>query len=332
MDISTAYKNALLAQMAYAENLNKSKLGSSLVSALINSKAGAKNVTQAQAEYFASKYVVVQQTENTETGFSATLFQEISTGEYHLATRGSDPLSPNDPDWNDANLANFQYGIAYNQVTDLLNFYLKLTHASNEAVPQFAFEEIILFQDDLPPSQPTIILDTLEMEPGITQTTYAVFNEIEPVTGLGVIDKTQQLNLTGHSLGGHLASAFTLLFPSIVNSTTTFDSAGFIGDQFDEFANVIAAGINANGVLNLQPDPVFNSSVTVNDIKAPLDPVSSPSLYNNLHLSDGLIDVFIEAEDTATDHESHELDRLVDSLVVMNLLYTRGHSRCGNLR
>ena len=141
MNINLLFNEALLAQAAYATGFVKGMTGSDLITVLL--KVGG--VTQAQAECFSSKYVVIQQTENQETGFSATLFQEIATGEYHLATRGSAAPSVDNPDWNDANLANFKYGIAYNQVTDLLNFYLRLTQAPNEAVPQFAFEEIILF-------------------------------------------------------------------------------------------------------------------------------------------------------------------------------------------
>lgn len=316
MEISTAYENALLAQMAYANKLNDSKSGASLEMALMHSEFGAKDVTQAQAEYFASKYVVIQQTNNEETGFSATLFQEINEdgilGEYHLATRGTSSLNLTDPDWIDANLDNFNYGISYDQVTDLLNFYLRLTHASTESVAQFAFNEEVKFLGDPPPFQPSIILEEVMLAHGVTKTTYAVFNEIESTMGLGAIANTQELNLTGHSLGGHLASAFTLLFPSIVSSTTTFNSAGFIGDRFDEFANVIAQ------MANLSPEPVINSSVNITNIRAPLDPVSSLGS----HLGGGLVDVFIEAEDGTIDSESHEMDRLVDSLAVMNLLNT----------
>ncbi|MCP4326721.1 MAG: hypothetical protein GY787_33820 [Alteromonadales bacterium] len=78
---------------------------------------------------------------------------------------------------------------------------------------------------------------------------------------------TQLLNVTGHSLGGHLASAFTLLFPSI-STTTTFDSASLI-DAFIETKNTLLAPIEL---------------------------------------------------------ESHDMDWLVDSLAVINLLYTLDNS------
>tara|TARA_R110002050_G_C8835511_1_gene505548 strand:- start:156 stop:647 length:492 start_codon:yes stop_codon:yes gene_type:complete len=144
MEISAAYESALLAQMAYADNLNDNKSDELLINALIHETNGASDVTQAQAEYFASKYVVVQQTNNPETGFSATLFQEIETGEYHLATRGSAPINPFDPDWNEANLDNLKYGMSFKQVTDLLNFYFRLTSSSDEVIEKAGNADTII--------------------------------------------------------------------------------------------------------------------------------------------------------------------------------------------
>lgn len=138
MDINSLLNEALLAQAAYAIDL-KSTLSDKEIQKRLKAVGG---VTQAQAEYFTSKYKVVEQTENTETGFSATLFQNKDTLEYHLASRGSAPKNPFDPDWNDANVDNVLYGISVNQVTDYLNFYLQLTHAST--VAQFAFEKPLL--------------------------------------------------------------------------------------------------------------------------------------------------------------------------------------------
>jgi len=76
MEISAAYESALLAQMAYADNLNDNKSGELLINALTHETNGASDVTQAQAEYFASKYIVVQQTNNPETGFPRRFFKK----------------------------------------------------------------------------------------------------------------------------------------------------------------------------------------------------------------------------------------------------------------
>jgi Ca2+-binding RTX toxin-like protein len=311
MDINSLLNEALLAQAAYATGLKKGMSEKNLIKELLE----GDDFTEAQAKYFASKYKVVEQTENIETGFSATLFQEINEdgtlGEYHLASRGSSPKDPRDPDWNSANADNLLYGISVDQVIDYLNFYLRLTHSST--VAQFAFESEAMVIGS--PSQPHVIAGHSK-----SLTKYLVFNEIVGgAPGLGAIAENQQLNLVGHSLGGHLASAFTLLFPSIVAGTTTFNSAGFLATRFDTFANAIAAGVNANGVINIEPDPASNSSVTVNDIRSPTDTVSV--LLNTKHLGGGLTDVFIEAGD-----DSHGIDKLADSLAVINLLNTLDNS------
>ena len=318
MVIKSLFNDVLLAQAAYATKLTSGMKESEFIDALL----GVSGVTQAQAEYFASKYKVVEQVEISKTGFSATLFENIDTGEYHLATRGSAPLSFG-PDWTDANASNISHGIAYNQVTDLINFYIRLTHSKGESVPQFSFEEIVLSSEVAPPSQPYIILN-ISVSPNTTEikTTYLTFSANSTAQGLDAISSTEQLKLAGHSLGGHLASAFTLLFPSVTRGATTFDSAGFIGSRFDEFASFIATAINSNGVMNLDPDLVSNPSTSVVDIKAPLDPISNPPVITTTHLSGQLTDIFIEAEDTVTDLESHDVDRLVDSLAVINFLNT----------
>ena len=147
MDIKKLFEEALLAQVAYIDNLVPGMKGDDLIDALLNDEDN--NITQAQAEYFASKYIVVQQSEVPEpdTGFSATLFKNIETQEYHLANRGSDGIF--DVDFTSANAQNLSWGMSYDQVADLINFYHRITQTGN--VPQFTFEEQILDPGTPPP-------------------------------------------------------------------------------------------------------------------------------------------------------------------------------------
>ena len=213
MNINTLFNEALLAQATYAKNLVSGMTDTALVNALLDPQNGAPNVTQAQAEYFASKYKVIEQESNPNTGFSATLFQEIkedgTLGEYHLATRGSAQFNPANPDWYAANLSNLNYGMAYDQVADMLNFYLKLTHSGT--VPQFKF---------------TLVNELAEGQEGVPYVSgellnYLVLIEDGTANGFGIsgLNTSTQLSVSGHSLGGHLASAFTLLFPTVTSST-----------------------------------------------------------------------------------------------------------------
>ncbi|TPH14225.1 hypothetical protein [Litorilituus lipolyticus] len=125
MDINKLFDEALLAQAAYADELPPGMAEEQLINAL--KALEPKGLTQAQAEYFASKYIVVQQDNNLETGFSATLFQNIETGEYHLANRGTDGVL--DGDWTDANASNSS-----------LN--MPSTAHQSQALVQFTFEKL----------------------------------------------------------------------------------------------------------------------------------------------------------------------------------------------
>ena len=322
MDIKTVFGEALLSQAAYATlTADLSKEG--IITALQNDSL-VGGVTQAQAEYFAEHYIVVQQDNNPETGFSATLFQNIESGEYHLAMRGSDSILSLDVDWTGANFQNAKYGMAYDQVTDLINFYLRLTTASDTYIAQYSFEQVTLELGSTAPESAILIGheqddDTLDDINDI----YLTFEKTSSASGLGDSApgfSEQNINVTGHSLGGHLASAFSVLLPFAVNQTTTFDSAGFVGSKFDEFASAIAETLGG-----LQPQTLAEFSGDITDFKAPLDPVSKLGS----HLGGGLVDVFIETKDGLLDpveFESHNMDKLVDSLAVMNLLYTLDNS------
>ncbi|RHW77517.1 calcium-binding protein [Colwellia sp. RSH04] len=312
MKIKILFEEALLAQAAYA-SLSVGMEGVTLIDAL--KALEPDGLTQAQAEYFASKYKVVQQV--NESGFSATLFQNIESGEYHLANRGTDGVL--DGDWTDANASNSAYGMAYNHVAELINFYLRLS-SSGADVPQYGFEEVIVDTGDKAPES-SVLVGHVESDSDyeIIEDIYLVFKETSRTTGTGVIADTK-INVTGHSLGGHLAATFALLFPSMTKQATTFDSAGIVGDHFDIIASLIG------DVVGLTPNKMAELNTHINNFKAPLDPISQPTLWSTTHPGGKLTNIFIEAEDVLGDLPSHDMDRLVDSLAVMNLLYLLDNS------
>ncbi len=272
MNITDIFDGSLLSQAAYADNLDSGLSGSALVAALTNSEFGA-DMTTAQAEYFADNYRVIQQQDTTASGFSATLFQNIHTNEYHFSMRGTDEGFFG-ADWQDANYNNGVSGIATNQVVDMLNFYLRLTQDTNVDVPQYEFDTVILASDLPPPSQPYYEISRL-MIGGEEIVEYGILNQSSTATGFDNITDSTSLNVTGHSLGGHLASVFSLLFPQVTVETSTFNSAGFVGlfgQQYDLFAQLVTEVVD---IININPDALsFQSLDSVTDISAPLDIVS----------------------------------------------------------
>ncbi|CAM9647307.1 unnamed protein product, partial [Discosporangium mesarthrocarpum] len=92
MNISEIYHNALLAQAAYADDLNDTKDNTNL---LISRLESVEDMTISQAQYIANNFRVVAQQDKTASGFSATLFQRLDENgqpidEYYFAARGSD--------------------------------------------------------------------------------------------------------------------------------------------------------------------------------------------------------------------------------------------------
>jgi Ca2+-binding RTX toxin-like protein len=328
MDINKTFNASLLAQASYDDRLVSGLAGSPLKSELIDSDLDsddvgvADGITSAQANYIATNYRVIYQEPTTASGFSATLFQDTNSNKYILSFRGTD-TGFFGVDWTDANLDNALSGVSRNQVVDMLNFYLRLTQSGD--VKQYQYEEIQL-DDNLPaPSQPNIFLGSMPQGQGLTNNKYGVLTEIPPKNGLGVINENTQLTVTGHSLGGHLASAFTLLFPVVSQETYTFNSAGFIGwgeNEFDTFAHLLKDSVTD---IAIQPQSFTTGLSSVTDISASLDYVSN--LPNQDHLGSRTtvdIETVTVAEVGPIDYviDNHSIDRISDSLAVINLLHT----------
>ncbi|MGH1426708.1 MAG: putative Ig domain-containing protein, partial [Arenicella sp.] len=308
MDISKIYESSLLAQATYALDLKAELTIGQLKLELMKEQAG---MSQAQAEYFVSKYKVVHQQENTETGFAATVFQDVQTGEYHFAMRGSEApgvVANVLQDWIKADVLGIGiYGAARGQIVDMVNFYLQLITPKGDQVQQFEFDIAYLPE---PPNQPYV-----KPNPALDQ--YYLVKQIGSAEGLGDL-RNQSVSVSGHSLGGHLASAFTLLFPEVVTKTITLDSPGFVGNRFDEFATLLSNTVNFFGATNMQPSDTATSLVT--DVAATYDPISQ--IPGAEHLNGEVQRIEIEIGDSLVpfNADSHLKDPLSDSLAVAGFL------------
>lgn len=148
---------------------------------------------------------------NTPSGFSATVFRNRETGEYHFAIRGTTITDIGDL-INDVNAV--LSGGADDQIISMLNYYMQLITPTNDMATQVV---------------------PIVTEEGTTYTTTTV-------NGLGKLDPTTPLNVTGHSLGGHLADAFIKAFPIIGNTATeayTYNGLG-VGSGLDNLLNQVA--------------------------------------------------------------------------------------------
>ncbi|MES9957227.1 MAG: putative Ig domain-containing protein [Sedimenticola sp.] len=286
---------------------------------------GEFSVTQAEA--FASKWIVIHHQKNTESGFSATLFKNGS-GEYVLGIRGSEfswyPFNNTDllsTGINDIAID----GLAIHQIVDLYNYWQQLTAAKGSVYKVKTLETQSSLTADYNKARLGQVTSTgesaedflkkfharndviIDNEPNgkivrqVTEVNSDTLYGDERRTGLGISGLVSgKVDVTGHSLGGHLATAFTRLFPSLNSTAYSINGAGFAtgnipgvgGDAKLNISNLFSSlggadSFKSNNILNLFGDkypeivsqdshnglkqqgdhqPVFIESVDINNV------------------------------------------------------------------
>lgn len=196
-NLKDAYINALLADATYAlgDLTTNGMAGTELEAALRD------RMTPALAAYISENFIVVTHIETNDTlvgsGFDATVWRDRS-GQLYVSMQGTTGYGDL---VTDIDLA--IDGAAKAQIVDMVNWWLRhITPPEASWAPQFELngdEEII-------PSA--------------------------SVQGTGLLTNVSGLSVSGHSLGGHLATAFTRLFggtPDYIDHTYTYNSGGFNG-------------------------------------------------------------------------------------------------------
>lgn len=177
------------------------------------------DMAQKQAIKFAERYTnVLAVADYPSSDFQATVFKS-SGGQLTVALRGT--LGSADLA-EDAVLAT--YGVAYNQIVDMYNWWQKVTHIG--MVDQYEIVSSITTVEE------GVLLYEVEDNdhtPANNMKTYLVKKaDQEPGTGeLAGQTDINSVTVTGHSLGGHLASAFTALFSGQVEHAYTYNAPGF---------------------------------------------------------------------------------------------------------
>ena len=210
---------ALLAEAAYAILVNDSgqiKSPDAVLAALI-----AEGWSPSQAGSFLLQYRVIHQQPNTATGFSATLFEKLNngvpTGQYVFATRGTEPTAQFGRDLA-VDIGDLVLdGLAWSQVVDMYNYWKRLTTAPGQSYQQ---AQLVTIPDDGSQAPGTYIRDT--------GSSFVHRIVLAPATdGIGAVAAGAPLQVAGHSLGGHLASAFTRLFPNVASQAYSINGAGY---------------------------------------------------------------------------------------------------------
>lgn len=200
-DITTAFLNAVLSDASYVDGLTRGMTEDALATEL------RKRLTEPLAIYIANRFeVVTQYTEGNwaGSGFSATVWKNRSTGQIYMSFRGTEGAA----DFiTDIDLAAGS-GIARAQELTMINWYLRATTPVGQDVKQMR-EALGVFVTN-------------------SATASGELYEIRNATMIA----------NGHSLGGHLATAFVRLFPGAVSASNTFNGAGFIPSSEDTFRKI----------------------------------------------------------------------------------------------
>jgi hypothetical protein len=182
---------AATALASYGEHESNSDLKTSL-------KEGGFSDTQ--AEQFIDRYQYVDQLPNQLSGFSATLFWDKLEEKHVLAIRGTELDLLGIP--TDGISADFlgigATGYASEQAADLYRYWKQLITPEGQAVSYTTTELVQLY-----------ILETassFSVSEIISSTAFLLFQStFNGDVGLGLVDRYEQVDVTGHSLGGHLA-------------------------------------------------------------------------------------------------------------------------------
>ncbi|MCC7326374.1 MAG: hypothetical protein IT521_06175 [Burkholderiales bacterium] len=203
---------------------------------------------------------------NTTSGFSSSLFQDKANPDtYVLAFRGTEGLN-----WDDLVVADTAIaidGLALGQVLDMYNNYNWLK-AGKDAVYQAArLESLPLetsayrqakagqFVSAFGMSAAAFLtylraLPNVVVEGATAEVSRVKFGDSNTIFadgrshGAGALPATANLTVAGHSLGGHLAAAFTRLFPQSNAQALSVNGAGF--------PTGLISGISGNAESNIR--------------------------------------------------------------------------------
>ena len=211
--INDALVNAFLADATYAlgQGVPDGITGGTLKSLLQD------RMTLTLAEYVAGNFTMVTHIETDDvsgSGFDATVWRRNSDDKVFVSMQGTEGFADFLVD-GDLTLS----GGARAQLADMVNWWLRIATGVNEAAPQIR----------------SLVFPTVDVNGQLQYFEFAA-----PVAGAGLLVGATNLELNGHSLGGHLATAFARIFggSTAISHISTFNSAGFTASSEAIFQNL----------------------------------------------------------------------------------------------
>ncbi len=246
-DLTKAYDMAALAEASYVlfHKVPKLLVDDKAVIKALQDKELNGSFSATQAADFVATWQIVAHQQNTGSNFSATLFKNKKTGEYVYAARGTEGLGQDLflTDIGDIVID----GLAFKQIVDMYNDFARLRTPEKQSYLAANLDRLNM-ETGLLAAERAVLLGTVAgpVELGLRQrsdvfidepsgTVYKlelkpsseVFND-KRAEGLGALTYgLTPLSVAGHSLGGHLAAAFTRLFPETGALAYSVNGAGY---------------------------------------------------------------------------------------------------------
>ena len=240
--IQSAYINALLADAAYIDL----PIGT-IVQDQLEDKEGtlSRRMTPQLAKFIADNFEVISNEYKNDfpglgSGFDAIVWKGRKgtpyEGKVFVSTRGTQPGE----DMFGADLDLALSSSARSQIIDMVNWWLRETTPATETVRQLV---------NIPTPTGVPIPSPLSLVvPGL------------PAQGTGRLTGVNSISINGHSLGGHLASAFARIFGGSlsVEHISTFNSAGFLQSKAEVFFKNIDNLLDKGLPMSAVPDKQTN--------------------------------------------------------------------------
>lgn len=263
---------------------------------------------------------------NDGEGFAATLFERA--GQKVLAIRGTEPTENLYSDLLKADITQIGFlGLALGQALSMVNFIRRLQASKTQDVQQLTWS-----YSPLKPDKPGISLPDGKG--------YIYFTEQPAKKGLGLVGPNEKIEITGHSLGGHLAALGARLFPQLFNGCYIFNAPGFDPDTADIIVPLsriispaLATAIAVTGNIPLKLTDEFVSLVGDYLTTTPAKSFSQVQIHNleSEDIDPGDDTSFISSVVTGThnlpaeiniptERNSHMVEPLMDSLSMQALL------------
>lgn len=314
-DSTLLYEMAELAEACYAklsdtlgEPLDKKGIQDALQNSGDETGYSSK-FSVAQTASFLTRYKVINQQLDMSSGFSATLFERLSadgitgTGEYVFATKGT--AGPDDIKADAGDIIGD--GLAWEQIIDMYNYWQRLSMPEGAVYQKAVFEVLPV---DAPPP---FLLDKFSGESNFIPRKIRI--DFSPTNdSLGLMPAGAELNVAGHSLGGHLASAFTRLFPDTGANAYGINGAGY--------SAVVGRTSNIDYVFSaLNGAPAFDATRIETVFGAAGINMTTQDSSFGLHQYGSHDEIFTESYNYNPNVFGHGASQITDTLAVFDLFF-----------